>query len=338
MKSRDILRIENFKYGRKTYTLRWRMTLLCNYYCDFCIQGSKEQHILQAKKESAQTREIICEKLIALMESLNGKAESIRLYLLGGEITILKDFFPILSRLIEARFEGMLEILITTNLSMDVKSCRKLVSMANGKKNRRLILTCSYYPQKANEKEFFRKIGILTGRNLYRRILRKWFHKQGLSCSIAYPLCSDEEYEQYRQFIQRHTKYEDRIKYIIIRNYKTSISESTKKKLHRTEKPNIKVTFKNGRTESVSENQNIGLLLDGELYFQPKGFLCDIKRKNLNIDELGNMSYCASAIDETMFGNICFDPPVFSEEKIRCQARWCGCGYYSILENDLGDE
>ncbi len=338
MKSTDILRIENFKYGEKTYTLRWRMTLLCNYYCDFCIQGSKEQHLMQAKKESAQTREIICEKLITLMESLNGKAESIRLYLLGGEVTLLKDFLPILSRLIEAKFEGMLKILITTNLSMDVKTCRKLVSMINGKKNRRLLLTCSYYKEHADEKEFFKKIGILTGRNYCRKIFRKLFHEQAPYCSIAYPLCSDEDYDQYEQFIQSHTRYADRIKYIIIRNYKTSISESIKEKLRGTEKPNIKVIFKNGVTEFVSENQNIGLILDGELYFQPKGFLCDISRKNLNIDEQGNMSYCASSTGETMFGNICSDPPVFLEEKTRCQARWCGCAYYSIIENDLGDE
>lgn len=335
MRSTDILRIENLKFDKKTYTLRWKMTLLCNYYCDFCIQGDKEFHITQAKKESPQIREKICGKLVALIEDLNGKAESIRLYLLGGEVTLLKDFLPILSRLIEAKFDGMIKIFITTNVSMDKKTCRRLVSLLSGKKNRRLVLTCSYYKEHTDERSYFQKVDILTGKDIYGKIVKRIFHKKGLICTISYPLKSDEDYEQYLQFMQRHENYAGRFRYVIIRNYKTSISNSVKEKLRNIETmKNIKVTLKDGRTEYFTENQHIGLILDEELYFQPKGLLCDVGMKNLNIDPQGNMSYCASAAEETMFGNICSDTPVFLNGKMRCQARWCGCGYYSIVDND----
>ena len=266
VKSTDIRRIENLKYDKTIYTIRWKMTLLCNYYCDFCIQGNKAFHIEQAKKESAQVREIICEKLVALLEKLNGKAEGVRLYLLGGEVTLLKDFLPILTRLIGAKFDGMLKILITTNLSMDARTCRKLVSLASGKENRRLYLTCSYYSEHADEQAFFKKIDILSGKDLYGRILNRFLKGKGPLCTISYPLRQDADYETYTQFKQRHAEYANRFRYVIIRNYKTSISENIKEKLRNAEKPkkNIKVTFKDGRTEFFTENQHIGLVLDEE--------------------------------------------------------------------------
>lgn len=340
MKSTDILRVENLQMDNKTYIIRWQVTYLCNYYCDFCVQGNKEYHLQRAKGESAQIREMICRKLIILMEEqLNEKAEVIQLYMIGGEVTILKDFLPILSRLLEVKFNGMLEIHITTNLSIDIKTCKKLVIMLKGKKNRRLTLSCSYYKEFTDEKTFFKKIDILTRRNIRQELLKKILHYRANipKIIIGYPLSQDEDYEQYKQFIQDHMKYVDLIKYIVIRNYKTSISKSVKEKLRSTKEPkkNIKVTLKDGRTEYFDENSHIGLILDNELCFQPNGFLCDIGMRNITIDPQGNMSYCTSATQETMFGNICSDTPCFLKEKMRCPAKACPCSYYSCIENPI---
>ena len=97
MKSRDILRVEVGDTSRKTFVIRWRMTHLCNYYFDFCIQGDKQRHLARAKGESAQIREKICTNLLSFMENqLDGRVEKIVLYLVGGEVTVLPDFLSIL--------------------------------------------------------------------------------------------------------------------------------------------------------------------------------------------------------------------------------------------------
>ncbi len=340
MKSTDILRVENLRNIEKKYVIQWQVTYLCNYSCDFCVQGNEEFHNQQAKKESAQIRETICRKLISLIEEeLNGKAERVQIILLGGEVTIMKDFIPIISRLLEAKFDGLLEIHITTNLSMDIRTCRTLSTVLRGKKNRKLTMSFSYYKDFANEKEFFKKVQILTGRSIRREILKKFFHHaNGFQCTIGYPLCQDEDYEQYMQFRRKHAKYADLMKEIVIRDYKTLISKDVKEKLRRMKKPkkNIRVIFKDGKIEYLGHNLDIGLFLDEEVCFQPQGFLCDSGVRFIVIDPQGNMSRCITAAKDTVFGNICTDPPRFLGDKMRCPAKRCACSYYSLIENDLG--
>lgn len=339
MKSTDILRVENLQNDGKTYVIQWQVTYLCNYCCNFCVQGDREFRSQQSKKESAQTRETICRNLIALLEGqLNGKAETVQIILLGGEVTIMKDFLPIFSRLLEAKFDGLLKIHITTNLSTDIKTCRAIVDMFRGRKNRKLSMSCSYYKEFANEKEFFKKVGILTGRSNCRKIMKRIFHsnRKWFSCTIGYPLCRDEDYEEYMKFMQRHAKYADLMKELVIRDYKTCITKNVKDKLLDMKKPKkkIRVTYKDGTTRYFGHNLDIALPLD-EICFSPHGFWCDSGVHFLNIDPQGNMSRCITAARETTFGNICSDPPQFLGERMRCPAKRCACSYYSLIENDL---
>lgn len=355
MKTTDILRVERIDRGKNTFLIRWQMTYLCNYSCDFCIQGDRAYHLEKAKHESAQIREKICENLIRFIEgTLIEKAERIELYLVGGEVTALKDFIPILERLIKANFPGEIKITITTNLSMSEDDCRKVAAILKGKKKRSLSLQCSYYADFAKEEEFFGKIKALTCRTrfrqalekmkalkqraFYQKVLLKLFYKENnLRIGIGYPLRNDDDYLQYLQFCDRHAEYKDVIHSIVIRDYKTSVSRSVKEKLKNSEEVDkkIKVTLKDGRVEYFSNNNNIGLILDEEPYFQPHGFLCDIGNRSMTIGPQGNMSRCVSSVDETLFGNICTQPPEFLPEKIRCQAKRCACAYYSLIENDL---
>ena len=70
---KEIIKIENISRSNNYYVIRWNMTKICNYYCDFCIQGNKEKHIIDSKGEKKK-RKIICEKIVKFIEKeLNGK-------------------------------------------------------------------------------------------------------------------------------------------------------------------------------------------------------------------------------------------------------------------------
>ena len=68
MNSEDIVRIENLSNKNDTFIIRWNITYLCNYNCDFCIQGNKKQHIEKSKGESIEIRNKICNNLITFIE------------------------------------------------------------------------------------------------------------------------------------------------------------------------------------------------------------------------------------------------------------------------------
>ena len=51
MKNAQVKKIINLpRLFMNSIVIRWQVTSLCNYQCDFCIQGSRETH-LQAAKE-----------------------------------------------------------------------------------------------------------------------------------------------------------------------------------------------------------------------------------------------------------------------------------------------
>lgn len=340
MKSSDILRVERIDKDERTFVIRWQMTHLCNFYCDFCIQGNRERHIMRAQGESAQIREKICTNLIAFIEKeLNDRADVLSLHLIGGEVTILNDFMPILRRLMKVKFRGKMKIHITTNMSISKEMCRKLAAIAYGGSQRRISMRCSYYKEFTDEKSFLGKIKALSDKSLYQKFLIKYLHRNSISFVIAYPLFSDQDYGEYQRFRERNPQYAQKMQPLIIRDYKTSVSQEIKDKLKKEEeekqKQAIKVTWKDGRVKYFSKVVDLCLLTDEEPFFRPKGFLCDAGCQSLTVDPLGNMSRCVEAVAETKYGNLCEESPRYMKEMFRCPAERCTCNYYSRIENDL---
>ena len=340
MKSSDILRIERTNRDEWTYIIRWQMTHLCNYYCDFCIQGNREHHISRARGESTQIREKICSHLITFIEKeLNSRADVLKLYLVGGEVTILPDFMTILNRLMRAKFRGEMRINITTNVSMSLEMCRRLARIATNSKRRKLSISCSYYKEFMAEEEFIKRIKALSKKSVYQEFLVKYLKRNNIVLTIGYPLCTDQDYAEYLCFRERNVRYASRIKGTVIRDYKTSISQSVQEKLRAQDeekkKKAFKVTWKDGTVKYFSENVDYSLFVDEEASFQPKGFLCDVGCHLISVDPLGNMSHCATAEEQTVFGNLCDEVPKYMTAAFRCQAKRCACHYFSLIENDL---
>ena len=83
MKSSEINTIEKEKYKKDIFNIRWRVTTLCNYQCAFCIQGSPEEHARQARGESAELRNSICDKIVRLVESAENHYRVVTVRLIG---------------------------------------------------------------------------------------------------------------------------------------------------------------------------------------------------------------------------------------------------------------
>ncbi len=360
MKNEDIIKVENLKYQDNSFVIRWNMTRLCNYYCDFCAQGNKENHLQKSKKESSKIRRQICSNLIKFIETkLNNHYEKIYIFLIGGEITILKDFLDILERLVNCNFKGNIKFHITTNLSADVETLKKMKEIFLTKKDseykRTLSIVASYYKQFTTEKEFISKIKLLyvgnklnnfiiNKENLFKnRILNKIISKyikivenktSNISVGISYPLLSDEDYEEFLKFKKKYRKITNSINYIIIRNYHQSISEQLKTKLSNNNYKRIEVTLKDNKKLYFSNTSKIGLKIDNK-HFNPQGMLCDSGINNLSIGNLGNVYRCPSCANKTVFGNILTDDIDLLSDKMICPSTSCNCDYYRTIERKV---
>ncbi len=325
MKSKDIIKVENLKTKDK-FIIRWNVTLLCNYYCDFCIQGDKEKHLEKAKGESKEIREKICNNLIKFIETkINKKYKHLDIDLIGGEITILPDFIEIIQKIVKSKFEGEIKIHITTNLSADKEILKKLSNIFNKKYKykRRLTISASYYKEFANEKEFIDKAKII-------------------GCHVNYPLCTDEDYLKYLEFKNKYKKQVKDINFIIIKKYKTEISQELKQKIveesNIKKKNNIKVTFNNNEIYYFVNNNKISLKLEDEEIFNSNGYLCDAGIHNITISNLGVVSRCVSCEKKTIIGDIRENIIDLPTEKLICPSNQCNCSSYRIIEKGDIDE
>lgn len=362
MKNQDIIRIENLYNKTDTFIIRWNITYLCNYSCEFCVQGNKKKHIKKSIGENQEIRSKICDNLVTFIEKkINKQYKYLKIYLIGGEVTILKDFPELLKKLVECKFEGDIKFHITTNLSAPNEVWNYLVELFSKKYKygRTLEVSASYYKEYTDETTFINKVNILykkkdnsknnilNKKNIFKmikKILKKHPVKnnivknmankiQPIQVSIGYPICTDEEYEEYKEFKNKYSDNAKNINFIVIRDYKKSISEKLKKTLNNVDiLKRIKITLDNKKVYYVSDTNKISLYLDDGQQFNPKGYLCDAGIKNISIDVLGRVSRCASCKEQTIIGNIKEKIPDIPAEKIVCPSNKCNCSYYNIIE------
>lgn len=324
MKSKDILKIENLRFNEQTYSIRWNVTKLCNYNCDFCIQGNKKRHIKDSKSESINIRNSICENIVKFIEcDLNGKFKCLNLYLIGGEVFILKDFINILKKFVNSKFDGKINIYITSNLSLDKKMIEEVLNIFSGLKNRYLYLSASFYKSYQTEKDFFNKISLFNSK-LFNNIYVK----------VYYPIINDLDYKSYLKINKKYKRYCNKIDYILIRNYKTDISDKLKKKLSKVKimGKKIRVTFKN---KKIYLNKTTDINLRLKEAFNPNGYLCDSGIYNISIDNLGNVSRCCSCKNESMVSNILNEKLKLIDNLFICPSKSCSCDYYKTIKKNV---
>ena len=272
MKSSEINTIEKVKYKKDIFNIRWRVTTLCNYQCAFCIQGSPEEHARQARGESAELRNSICDKIVRLVESAENHYRVVTVSLIGGEVTILKDFPDILARLVRSDFSGDMRFSITTNFSAapDYYQCLiKPFQTADSHKNRVLSLSASFYPEYVSIEQFSRKL-----REIYRfagnkkHAFRSLFKKAGLakrdclSLSAGIPIFNNRDFDMFVKIKDSFKDTDIRISPIIIRKYDTDLSDETLKSYIARGEKNLRVTDIYGKTRYYPTIQALGASLN----------------------------------------------------------------------------
>lgn len=364
MKSEDIIKIENSLRPKDIFSVRWNITYLCNYSCKFCIQGDRNKHALKSIGESEEIRKKVCDNLIKFIEAeINGKYKEVEIYLVGGEVTILPDFLEIMTKLAECKFKGSLKIHITTNLSANKELLNSLVKLFNYKYpyQRILEVSASYYKDYTTEDEFIDKVKLLYGKNnlknktigrlfgnknivnKIRKILGKKLFRKGrkainkiqpIYVNIGYPLCTDEDYDDYMKFVKKYGHVARRINFTIIREYEKSISTKLKKKIDKKYyKSNIiTVTDKNGKKYFLSNTDEIAILLDEDKRFNPKNYMCNMGINSINISNLGIVSRCTSCRNDTIIGDMKEGKIDLPTTRFICTATKCTCNFYNLIE------
>ena len=334
MKNSEIIRIENLKVDSDTFVIKWNMTKLCNYYCKFCIQGSREEHLKKSVKEANNLRKEICSNLINFIENkLNYNYKKLKIILIGGEVTILSDFYDILNKIVKTKYDGYIEIKIKTNLSFNdslIKKLNNLFLIKNSKK-RRLIISASYYKEFTSEKEFINKIKKFNRYKndfLHRYLLN--FRKSNIKVIINYPLIHDSDYDLFLSFKRKYTKIANSISYTIIKNYIYSVSDEIKKlALSNDNNKDFCVTLSNGEKKYFPNITKIGhAISDSKNVFDPSGYLCDAGVNNLYISNDGRLFRCSKKIDEILSYDLI-------KNNIRCKAHNCNCYDFCIIRKDV---
>lgn len=342
MKSSEIKTIEKVKYKKDIFNIRWRVTTLCNYQCAFCIQGNPEEHARQARGETAELRNSICDKIVKLVESAENQYRVVDVSLIGGEVTILKDFPDILERLVRSDFTGEMRFSITTNFSAAPDYYQRLIKpfqTADSHKNRVLSLSASFYPEYVSIEQFSRKL-----REIYRfagnkkHAFRSLFEKAGLakrdclSLSAGIPIFNDCDFDMFVKIKDSFKDTDIRISPIIIRKYDTDLSDETLKSYIARGEKNLRVTDIYGKTRYYPTIQALGASLEHTDTFCPTGYLCDAGIRNIWIDAFGSVKRCP-AIGSTMcMGSILDDTFQLYTSPTVCTSDHCSCGVFGKIE------
>ena len=347
MKSGDIIKVENLKSDDDTYVIRWNITKLCNYYCDFCIQGSKKLHLEESKNESKELRKEICDKLIDFIENkIDKKYSHLKIDLIGGEVTILPDFYDILKRIVECKYSGKMEIKLKTNLSFDNNLVKKIKSLFRTN-NRKIIISATYYKKFTTEKNFIKKVKLFhRDKNYlfeytssYKKNIKKMIQdfliliklknvQANTSTTINYPLIQDKDYFDYLNFRKKYQKYADRILFLSIRDYKEEISNELKERIANVDnKKDIKVTLKDKQILYFPNTSRIEYLIDTK-HFDPYGYICDAGIHNICIDNKGKVTRCprdqGNSITKAKLDLL--------DNTIICPYHDCHCFYYRTIK------
>ena len=355
MKSKDIIQVENLKITDDDYIIRWNITRLCNYYCDFCIQGNKQKHLLESKGENKKLRKEICNNIVDFIENkLNGKYSKLYIELIGGEVTILPDFYEILEKLYTVNFDGKIKIKLKTNLSFDMNLIKKIKKLTEYNRKRQIIIGASYYKQYVTEKEFIKKVKALSLRNKYvffgQHLLKNRIKKKiqdilikiklkekpsNISVYVVYPLINDNDYKEYLKFSKKYKRYIGKINYIVIRDYKETISDELKCKLAKADNEKVmKVSLKNKKCMYFSNTNQISHIVDEKL-FNTFNYNCDAGIQSICIDNLGTITRCPEYNNQNLT-KINLD---LNEKTIKCPYKECHCCYYrKITKNDQTKE
>ena len=346
MRNKDIVRIERTNAQDDEFSLSWQVTSLCNYACDFCIQGNRVAHKIAAAGESAEIRRQVCLKIKALLESLGGEYSRAKVALIGGEVTILKDFPALLKELASNTFPGDVQFQITTNLSLPAANYTELYDIVERYSNRRarrtLHVSASYYKAYVSQQEFCKKVVAVAKRwseglgrahttDLFGRVMSK-IRGPKSSLKVGVPLLSDDDYLSLIEMREALGPHGVQAGGIIIREYETDISAHIMEELMKTPRKDVRVLDASGNVTMFENIQALGASLEDVNRFNPKGYLCDAGNQTIHVNTFGQVERCPVIGGNMHLGSILDDTFHLLSKPGICTADHCSCNMYRLIE------
>lgn len=343
MKTRDIIKIENRAFGKDTFEIRWRVTSLCNYRCEFCIQGDHDRHVRDAQGETAEIRLEICRALRGFLDGLTGYRR-VRIHLIGGEITILKDLPLLVDLLAQSSFPGGIDFQITTNFSAAAEYYTRLADImkrsSRANQRRHLQLAASFYPAYVSREEFIEKIRAVHPSpgacfSVLDRIWRSFCPgKKGasvFSLSVGYPILTDRDYAD---LLEMRKRLRIPVHPVWIREFRTDLSSATRGKMMNEiwQKRKLLVTDRTGKVFGVQNIQALGSALEDRDSFCPEGYLCDAGVNSFWVNAFGDVFRCPAKGREMKLGSILGGGFTMLSEPKPCMSEHCNCSEFGVIE------
>ena len=349
MKNDDVMIIENRSFSRNHLDILWRVTSLCNYNCDFCIQGNRKEHLRLAAGENEETRWKICGEIRRIIDTASGYSD-VKIEMIGGEVTILKDFPKILEYLASSPYNGSIRFNITTNFSAGPDYFYQLSEIIrkydHGIRRRHLHVGVSFYSAYVSQDEFSaglrQLIPLLENRKL--SLLKRMIGKLGIfsndrspmSLNVLYPILTDNDYESFLKMQSHFSGSPVKVMPLVIRNYKTSVTPPVREKMIRRS-DQLRVTDRNGDIHSFSNIQALGAEISADGSFCPKGYICDAGIHSFWINALGGVYRCPAIGSDMSLGNILdgsfrllTEPRIYTSDH-------CSCNQFGTIRKDPDD-
>ena len=352
LKNREISKIVNLSARKDIFDISWKVTSLCNYQCDFCIQGDQAAHRKEAEGESRTIRKAVCRKVLDLINDLKDY-RMVKLRLIGGEVTILRDFPELIDVLAGSSFPGYIDFQITTNLSLpsDVfcEIIRNVSKNDTSKRPRRLHIAASYYAKYVTKEEFLAKIheicsqtNLISNNNPQKGLLTYLNNRKRdqsnlpkhTYLSVGYPILSDSDYVDFLDMQRDLNTFGVSAAPIIIRQYHTKVSANILKQITQDENTpkTVEVTDSEGNTYLFRTMGDLGTALEEAECFNPTGMFCDAGINSIRIDAFGNVWRCPVIGSKMIMGNLLDGTFCRIDSPQICTADHCSCTQFSCIQ------
>jgi len=166
--------------------------------------------------------------------------------------------------------------------------------------------------------------------------------KENVFMTIGIPILNDDSWRLLEDFRSVYHNSAVHVNPIIIRNYKTDLSNNVIGRLKKSRSLSRKmiVTFYGGRRRRYKNIQQLGIALDDpDGRFSPYGYYCDAGQKCFSISSNGDIWRCpamsgsSSTVKKHFLGGIKdIDSALLSAPEV-CAADHCSCNYFTKIRH-----
>lgn len=292
-------------FNDKAIGLTIRFSNRCNYSCDYCHYHDNS--------EPFQSEEYYINYINLILKEMKEK-EEVRIYVHGGEPTIVPGFINIVKEML--KYKNVKDIIVQTNTSLPISYFNKFVEIYDN----RLNFSCSYqHHMNTDFDKYYEKIQLLLKHNLLYLV------------NVSLESSNSKDIQKKIKIFNSNEKLYGKIIYNFIEwdnnNFEKydDVKDIIEKSFFEDKEYAVEIFFNDGSSEKfINYNE---LRLAG--YNRFKNYTCTAGNKNLVFQPNGDVFYCLS---HEAAGNPCSN--IFTNNKINeiinrnvilCRFSKCDC-------------